>query len=170
MNNSYRAPQPTFRQVHQVAASSLLRKLTTLSSVDYADTYRVERICTEGHRPVELMRNILEGASRTDRIKLVAGWSAIGLEVAGRSGDRVLGWHVRTSGSEHVLLGAESRIGMPAELLVAVERNALVFATFVQQSNDLARAVWSAIEPAHVRFVPHLLRGFVGRIRCGTPP
>ena len=79
----------------------------------------------------------------------------------------VLGWEVVQSTPNHALLGARSRIGMPAQLLVKREKGALLFDTFVQQSNPVARAMWASIELAHERFVPSLLTQF--RRRTGAP-
>ena len=55
------------------------------------------------------------------------------------------------------LLGADSRIGMPGELLLEKEGDALLFATFVAQRNLVARAVWAVTEPVHVRVVRDVL-------------
>jgi hypothetical protein len=86
------------------------------------------------------------------------GWWAIGLKVVdGRSDRSVLGWAVRNSSPEFVLLGADSRIGMPGELLFKRGHDALLFATFVQQDNLIARTVWAATETAHVRVVRQIL-------------
>ena len=46
---------------------------------------------------------------------------------------------------------------MPGELLFRRERGGLLFATFVQQRNFLARAIWGRAEPAHQRVVASLL-------------
>ena len=77
--------------------------------------------------------------------------------VDGRSDRSVLGWAVRNSSPEFVLLGADSRIGMPGELLFKRGHDALLFATFVQQDNLIARTVWAATETAHVRVVRQIL-------------
>jgi hypothetical protein len=92
------------------------------------------------------------------RRKLLSGWSAIGLKVgnSGR-GDSLLGWQVRRDTPDFVLLGADSRIGMPGELLFKRDPDALLFATFVQHDNVIARAVWAAVEPVHMRVVRNIL-------------
>jgi hypothetical protein len=63
----------------------------------------------------------------------------------------------RRASPDFVLLGADSHIGMPGELLVEKERGGLLFATFGQKANVVARAVWAAVQPAHVRTVRHVL-------------
>ncbi len=111
-----------------------------------------------------------EGAPRTVQTKLLLGWSAIGLKVVDDRSDRsVLGWAVRHSSPEFVLLGADSRIGMPGELLFKRGHDALMFATFVQQDNLIARTVWPATETAHVRVVRQILEQASRRHRAPMP-
>lgn len=113
-----------------------------LSRVDYADAFVLQTCPGQDRTPEEWARAVLEGASRTVRTKLLLGWSAIGLNVLdGRSDRSVLGWTVQKSGPAFVLLGADSRIGMPGELLFKQQPGVLLFATFVQQDNSLARAL-----------------------------
>jgi len=64
---------------------------------------------------------------------------------------------VRNSSPEFVLLGADSRIGMPGELLFKRGHDALLFATFVQQQNPIARAMWAAVARRHRQVVPYLI-------------
>jgi hypothetical protein len=82
----------------------------------------------------------------------------IGLKLGeSRSGHSVLGWEVRAGATDFLLLGADSRVGMPAELLIRLRPGELLFTTFVQHGNPIARAMWAAIEPAHVRIVHDIL-------------
>jgi hypothetical protein len=60
---------------------------------------------------------------------------------------------------DYVLLGAGSRVGMPAELLFKREASGVRFCTFVTHENALVRAMWTATEPVHGRVVHSLLRG-----------
>jgi hypothetical protein len=84
----------------------------------------------------------------TPRIRLLLGWSAIGLKVVdGRSARSVLGWEVRASGPEFLLLGADSRIGMPGELLFKPGRDALLFATLSRLADDFAQSAGCSREP-----------------------
>jgi hypothetical protein len=69
----------------------------------------------------------------------------------------VLGWHVRSSTPDVLLLGAGSWIGMPGELLFKRERSGLLFATFVRHGNPAARALWGRVERVHVATVRRLL-------------
>lgn len=73
------------------------------------------------------------------------------------SSRRVLGWEMRRSTPDFVLLAVGSRTGMAGELLFMREPRGLLFATFVQQQNRIARAVWARTAPKHQRVVRSLL-------------
>jgi hypothetical protein len=153
---------PTIRQsgdrVHQVAVSPTARALSTLSPIDYADAFLIEVGPARQWWAEQCGRAVLDGAPLAVRTKLLLGWSAIGLKpaVGGLSGS-ILGWQVRVSAPEFVLLGRDSLIGMPAELLFMREHDAFVFCTFVQHNNLVGRAIWALIEATHVRIVRDLL-------------
>lgn len=103
-------------------------------------------------------RALLEDAPAATRTMLSSGWASLGLEHGRAGSDRsVLGWEIRRSTEDVVLLGAESRLGMPAELLVERRRDGLLFATFVEHGNPVARAIWAGVEPVHVPIVRRLL-------------
>lgn len=143
--------------VRQVEVPSSARALSTLARIDYCDAFLFDAGSPHDESAEEVIREILEGAPLAVRTQLLSGWSAIGLQV-GKSFQRsVLGWEVRRTGPEYVLLGADSRIGMPGELLLKKDQSALLFATFVAQLNPLARALWAVVEPVHVRVVRDIL-------------
>ncbi len=151
--------------VRQVDLPSSARALSTLPRIDYCDAFLFDVGSTHDESAEELIREILEGAPVAVRTQLLAGWSAIGLKVGNASERSVLGWEVRRTVPDHVLLGAESRIGMPGELLLKKEGDALLFATFVAQRNLIARAIWAVTEPVHVRVVRDVLDQASRRLR-----
>ena len=57
------------------------------------------------------------------------------------------------------------RPGLPAELLGKRQQQALLVATFAQQENQIARAVWAGVAPVHRRVVRYLLERASRRIR-----
>jgi hypothetical protein len=156
---------PVTAEVRQMDLPSSARALSALARVDYCDAFLFDVGSTHDESPEELIREILEGASLAVRTELLSGWSAIGLKVGNTSERSVLGWEVRRTVPDHVLLGAESRIGMPGELLLKKEGDALLFATFVAQRNLIARAVWAVTEPVHVRVVRDILDQASRRLR-----
>ena len=154
-------------RVRQVDVPSSVRALSTLTRIDYVDTFLVD-IGPEERTAEQCARAILEGAPLAIRTRLLSGWSSLGLKVGKGSSNRsVLGWHVRQSAPDFVLLGADSRIGMPGELMFKKEGDTLLFATLVQHGNLVARAVWAAVEAAHVRMVRHILDQASRRLRPG---
>lgn len=154
--------------VRQVAVPPAARAASTLARIDYEDAFLVDTVSAEDRTAEQWARAALEDASLTVRSRLVSGWTALGLKLRrGRSDRSVLGWEIRERTDGLVLLGAGSRIGMPAELLFKRERDALLFATFVQKDNRIARAAWAAVEPVHVPTVRSLLEqaGVRARVR-----
>ncbi len=152
-------------EVRQMDLPSSARALSALARVDYCDAFLFDVGSTHDESAEELIREILEGAPLAVRAQLLSGWSGIGLKVGNKSERSVLGWDVRRTVPDHVLLGAESRIGMPGELLLKKEGDALLFATFVAQRNLIARAVWAVTEPVHVRVVRDVLDQASRRLR-----
>jgi hypothetical protein len=158
-NDGRRAYSSPDEKVRQIPVPPGARSLSTLSRIDYEDAFLVQAEHAPERTAEQWARAILEDAPLTVRSKLTTGWTAIGLKVGtGRTGPSVLGWEVRTGTPDVLLLGADSRIGMPGELLFKREGHALLFATFVQQKNRFARAVWAAVEPVHVPTVLSILR------------
>ena len=153
-------------QVRRVEVPPSALALSTLPRVDYCDAFLFDVGSSHDESPEDLIREVLEGAPLTVRTQLVSGWSTIGLKVSSGSQGSVLGWDVRRSMPDHVLLGADSRIGMPGELLLRKEDGALLFATFVAQRNLIARAVWAMTEPVHVRVVRDVLAKAGRRLRA----
>ena len=155
------------QDVREIPVPADARALSTLARVDYADAFVVETVPAADRTPEQWARAILEDAPLAVRQSLRTGWSALGLKVAGgqREGS-VLGWEVRQSTPDFVLLGRDSRIGMPGELLFKREGDALLFSTFVQKGNPVTRALWAGVEPKHVRIVRRLLEDACRRWRA----
>ena len=150
----------------QIAVPPAARALTTLPQVDYADAFLVDAGPAGDQLPEQWARAVLEGSPLTLRHRLRSGWTAIGLKLRrDRAGGAILGWEIRRSTRDFVLLGADSRIGMPAELLFKREGDGLLFATFVQHCNPAARTVWAGIEPIHGPTVRRLLADAARRWR-----
>lgn len=150
--------EATEARVRQITPGADARSSSRLARIDYADAFVVDVDAPRSRRAEEWMRVILEDAPASMRLRLLSAWSAIGLKVSLPGSDRsVLGWQIRASDADFVLLGADSRIGMPGELLLRRHESGLLFATFVQQDNPIARRLWSSIESAHIRTVRSIL-------------
>jgi hypothetical protein len=136
--------------VREIAMPPAARRLSTLSDIGYADAFLVELGSARERTPEQWARATMEGAPLATRTVLQAGWLALGLQLASTRSDRiVLGWEVRRSTAEFVLLAARSRIGMSAELLFKRQRHTLLFATLLQHETPFARAVWGGVAPVH---------------------
>ena len=142
----------TIRQINVPRAA---RALSELPQADYEDAFVVQLGNAQERTAEQWARAILEEAPANTRRKLTSGWSTIGLKLSRERS--VLGWTVRQSTDDFVLLGADSRIGMPAELLFMRRARSLLFSTFVQRRNPVARLVWARVEPVHGPIVLGLL-------------
>ena len=151
----------------QIAVPPAVRALSTLARADYADAFLVDLGSARDEHPEQWARAVLEGSPAVTRGRLVSGWTAIGLKLGHDAGaGTVLGWTIRRSTPDLVLLRAGSRIGMPGELLFKREGDALLFATFVRHGNPAARAVWAGVEPVHVPTVRRILAHAAERWRA----
>ena len=156
LTNAPRSNAP--RRARQVAVPAVARARCTLRRVDYEDAFAVELGSAYVRTAEQWARAILEDAPLAMRNGLRRGWLALGLKLDAVPPERsVLGWEVRCSTRDSVLLGADSRIGMPAELLVTRQKRAVRIATFLEHRNAAARALWVTVEPAHRRIVPSVL-------------
>jgi hypothetical protein len=150
---------PSTNRVREVPAPPSARALSTLSRVDYEDGFLVETGSVQDRTGEEWARAVVEDVPAKMRRSLRWGWLALGLRLGSTRSDRlVLGWEVRRSDPDFALLGASGRLGLEGEVLFAREQRALLFATFVQLENRIARAAWARVAPQHRRVVRHLLK------------
>jgi hypothetical protein len=143
-------------RVSQVVLPADARPLSTLSRVDYEDAFIVD---ADVERTAEQwVHAVLNDAPLAVRARLVSGWLALGLKLgAPWSAHRVLGWRVKQRSCDFVLLCADSWLGIQGELLFRSEPRGLLFATFIQQNNPAARALWARITSRHQQVVRSLL-------------
>ena len=151
-------------RVRRVALPPAARALSTLSHVDYEDAFLIETGPAQDRTGEQWARAILEDAPMSTRKALSRGWSALGLRLGSTQSDRfVLGWDVRSSTPDVALLGASGRLGLSGELLFECQQHTLLFATFVQLENRIARGLWAAIAPRHRKIVRDLLEQMIHR-------
>jgi hypothetical protein len=144
--------------VHQVDLPPAARALSTLPSVDYTDAFVVETGQAQDRTGEQCARAMLGTLPAATRATLSRGWFALGLKLGPAGSDRhVLGWEVRRSNRDFALLGAGSRIGMPAELLFQPHEQGFLFATLLRHENLFARALWAGVAPAHRKIVRQIL-------------
>jgi hypothetical protein len=147
---------PVDASVRQIPVPDDLRELSTLPRIDYADAFLVDT-CAHPERTAEQWaRVVLEEAPAAKRAQLLSGWVALGLKV-GEPDSSILEWGVRTSTPNTLLLGRDSRTGMPGELVFTLRDEGLLFGTFVHHRTPATRPVWAAVVRTHVRTVLGLL-------------
>ena len=152
--------------VRQIPCPSGARNRSTLANVNYEDAFLVETGAVRGWTGEDWARAVLEGAPEVTRAGLVRGWRALGLRLGPiRSEEFVLGWEVRRSTPDLVLLGSTGRFGLSGELLFESRRDSLLFATFVQLDNPATHAIWRCIAHHHRGVVRHLLGQAAARYR-----
>jgi hypothetical protein len=114
---------PTLGAVREVAVPRDGRARSMLPRIDYQDAFLVETGPARDRSAEHWARAIMEDAPLIMQATLRWGWSAIGFKLGSARAERhVLGWELRRSAADYVLLGADSRIGMPAELLLGRQR------------------------------------------------
>jgi len=156
-----RADEPP--TVRQVSIPPAARAVSTLSRVDYADGFLLRMDPADSRTAEQWARATLEDTPISTQRALRRGWFALGLKLGQAAAERaVLGWEIRRSDPDSLLLAAGSRIGMPAELVFQRERDTLLLATFVEHRNPIARALWAMVAPSHRQIVPRLLKRAAG--------
>jgi hypothetical protein len=160
------APTASPDGVRRITVPPTARALSTLPRIDYADAFLVEVDRVDDRNAEQWVRAIFDEAPTHLRLRLWSAWIALGFRLSTPEAKGcVLGWWVRKSTRNFVLLGANSSIGMPAELLLMRHERRLLFDTFVEHGNPIARAVWASVQPVHTRAVPWVLRQFSERVR-----
>jgi nucleotide-binding universal stress UspA family protein len=162
----------TVRQVtvRQVPLPPAAQALSTLPSVGYTDAFLVESGPAQDRTAGQWARAMLEDAPVSTRNALTRGWSALGLRLGSPESDRfVLGWEVRCSTPDVLLLGASGRRGLSGELLFTCEQHTLLFATFVQLESRAARVLWAGIAARHRKVVRNLLEQAADRVPGACP-
>ena len=145
-------------EARQVPLPPNARALCSLPRIDYEDCFVVETDDAMELSAEEWARRILEGAPTRFKVSAPATWLALGLKHGlPWSDDNILGWPIRRSEPDFVVLGAQSRTGMPAELLVKRDKSSVLIATLIQHRGPVMKRVWSFVEGPHQRIVPALL-------------
>jgi hypothetical protein len=143
-------------EVRRIAVPDAARKRSTLERIDYADAFSAPVGALHDGLAEAWARLTLSEAPARTRTSLIAGWTALGLALR-RGAGTILGWTVRESTPDVALLGADSHVGMPAQLLFERREHDLLFCTFVSFGSPAAAPTWKGVEPVHVRVVPRLL-------------
>jgi hypothetical protein len=152
-------------EVRQIQVPVIARESTEQAPIDYEDAFRV-RLPDPASPPAPRWAEMILEEARADRRRAVlSGWEALGFELGPIPGKGfVLGWAIRRSEPDLVVLATESPLGIAGELVFRREPDGLLYATFVQLHGDVARRAWAPFETAHPPTVRELLRDAAARI------
>ncbi len=128
----------------------------SLDRVDYDEEFTFETDAVRG--PEEWARLILEGAPLSKRLQMIGAWTALGIRLAlpGTRG-QVLGWRIRHSDADAVVLGVHAAVGLTARIVIQVEQRRVTHSMVVRFDSALGRQIWSRMAPGHHRFVRALI-------------
>ncbi|AGZ39582.1 hypothetical protein [Actinoplanes friuliensis] len=130
--------------------------LAGLDPIHYAEAFRFETPAIRS--PLEWSRLILEGAPPIKRLQMRAVWTGLGIRLAMPfSSGQVLGWRIRQSGADAVVLGVRAAIGLTARLVIRAEPGQVTQSMLVRIDRDRARGVWDRLAPRHRHFLTELL-------------
>lgn len=145
-------------RVRHVRVPPEVQPLSTLARIDYENAVLADLGPAQDRTAEQWARAILEDAPPETRHALTQGWTALGLQLGpARSEDFVLGWPVRHSTPDLVLLSADPTLGLSGELLFQRRPQSLLLACFIQLEDDTARALWTQAESRHPHVMHQLL-------------
>ncbi|GAA2786581.1 hypothetical protein [Saccharopolyspora taberi] len=162
-------PDPTSRPhgtAREIAVPQDMRTLSALSRIDYENAIRVEFDGAGDRTAQQWFRAILEGAPAELREALVSGWSSVlGLRLGPLDSDRhVLGWPIRHSTPDEVVLSTSSDDGLHGELVVQRTPDAVLTGSFIRLDTAAVRRKWNEVLYQHTPAMCQLLDGAVSRV------
>lgn len=169
------SPVQARNPAREIAVPPAARALSTPSRIDYENAVLVAIDAVDDsardRTAEQWARAVHEDAPADTRRALTQGWTRFGLRLGPAHSDRhVLGWPIRRSTPDHVLLGTGSENGLQVELLIQHSPHTLLFASFVQRDTDAARTLWAEVEHMHTPVMCRLLDEAVVRVAsCPRP-
>ncbi|MFC4516715.1 hypothetical protein [Streptomyces ehimensis] len=163
MVHSTSHPQVSNR-VRHVPVPPAAHALSTLARIDYENALLAELDPAQDRTAEQWARAVLEDAPTGMQRALTQGWTSLGLALGpARSDGYLLGWPVRHSTPDILLLAAGPTLGLHAELLFERRQRTLLLACFIQLDDDTARALWAAAESRHPQVMHQLLEQAISR-------
>lgn len=142
--------------VQTITMPAGVAELAALDPVDYHEAFAFETDSVR--RPENWARLILENAPLVKRAVMLSAWTGLGVRLAALGSDgQVLGWRIRHSGPEAVVLGMQAAIGITARIVIQVDHQRVVHAMLIRYDRSIARPVWRMVAPRHRRFIGALL-------------
>ncbi|EME98219.1 hypothetical protein J7W19_22855 [Streptomyces mobaraensis NBRC 13819 = DSM 40847] len=151
-------------RVRHIPVPPAAHALSTLPRIDYENAVLAEPDPAPDRTALRWARAVLEDADAETRQALTQGWTSLGLALAPAGSDgHVLGWRVRGSTPDAVLLAADATRGLRGELLFQRAQGTLLLACFIRLDDDAARALWAQVESHHPQVMHRLLEQAVSR-------
>lgn len=145
-------------RAHRVEVPPAVRAAYGMTESDYASMFALD-IHEAGEFPAEhWARATFEGAPAAVARLLRAAWvGALWLRLGAASSPRhILGWQIVQREPHAVVLEARSRL-IDARNIILVSGTGVLWGTFVQFNQPIARPVWAAATPVHHQVIPYLL-------------
>ena len=131
-----------------------IRRLSTLTQIDYADSYMVATTHADDRSPEAWARAVLEDTPLGHRARQL--WEDLGLRLgAPNSPDHVQGWKIAARGDEWIRLETSSS-WTSSEVVFRVAEGRLSLAFFLRYDAPKARDTWAAVSAMHQKAVPAL--------------
>ncbi|MFJ8390908.1 hypothetical protein ACIQ9Q_41830 [Streptomyces sp. NPDC094438] len=138
--------------------------LSTLARIDYENALVTDLDPAQDRTAEQWARTVLEEAPSDMRQALTKGWTALGLQLGPAQGEGfVLGWPVRHSTPDVLLLSADPTLGLHGQLLFQRRSHTLLLAAFIQLDSERARALWAPAEGRHPHVMHQVLEQAISR-------
>ncbi|MGW3012044.1 hypothetical protein ACWC9R_24900 [Streptomyces sp. NPDC001219] len=145
-------------RVRHVPVSPHARQLSTLARIDYENAVLADLGQAQDRTAEQWARTIMEDAPSDMQRTLTQGWTALGLQLGpARAEGFVLGWPVRHSTPDLVLLSAGPTLGVSGDLLLQRRPHSLLLSCFIQLDDDMARTLWARTESRHPKAMHQML-------------
>ncbi|GLY68992.1 DUF2867 domain-containing protein [Amycolatopsis taiwanensis] len=136
---------------------------TSLTSVDYHDTFTVQVDDGASGSAERWMREVFEAAPAPVRMFLRIGWSMFGARLGpwATTPTHLAGWRIEENLPDRIRLVVDWTVGLRANLVLrtetSTEASAITLATFVQHHRRASRILWPALVPVHHLTLRYLL-------------
>ena len=126
---------------------------------NYTDCFEADRFPGDDRSPEQWARAVFEGAPRSVRLFLLAGFRfSLGLRFGRRpSPEHVLGWAIIERGADSVTVESQSWF-LTSRLMFQVNKSSVSQATFVRYDRSIAAILWPLVAILHRQIVPRLVK------------
>nr|WP_296077165.1 hypothetical protein [uncultured Actinoplanes sp.] len=113
-------------RVRSVEPPARVRALAGLDRYDYAEAFAFD--APAARTPEEWSRRILLGASPSDRLTMLAVWTALTVHLSPPWTAQILGWRILHSTPDALVLGIRASIGLTARIVIIPDADGVAVA------------------------------------------